>query len=172
MSTVLSTPPQTFAPASPSRWLLIVFAVIVVVWVGLLSWLTLNTANPPVVNRVQILSSDLVLVGRWQDVAAGNFDVTRELKYGELTGVVTLLGPKPATATPNEAEWVIPVRRTKNALSITEGKFINRPQQNDIVPPGPEWRVAITPQIYPATASVFEQIDRILAAASPVKSPR
>lgn len=167
MSATAQTQPETDSPASRRpRVRLVVFSVIVAGWVAWLGWLTLTTANPPVINRVQVLASDLVLVGKWSDRQAGRFDVSRELKHGKVTGNITIqnVPAAPGTAAP-DAEWVVPVRRTGDAYTVTAGQFANRPAgpQKGVAP-----EIDVKAQIYPATPNVFGQIAELLPAAKPL----
>lgn len=166
MSATTLTQPEADSPASRRpRVRLIVFAMLVVGWAAWLAWLTLTTANPPVINRVQVLSSDLVLVGKWEDRAAGRLNVSRELKHGELTGIITIQAvPLVPKISGPDGEWIVPVRRIRTGYAVTSGKFANRPAGKQ---PAAAPEIDVKPQVYPATPDVFEQLAEVLPAAVP-----
>jgi hypothetical protein len=149
---------------------LIVIAALVVGWIGWLAWLTLNTANPPIVNRVQLLASDLVIVGRWEDRTAGRLRIVRELKHGELAGTITVeRAPPPRGISDADAEWIVPVRRTRAGYAVTSGKFVNRPERAGGAAGD---KIDIPPQIYPATKDILRQIEVLLPKAAETPAPR
>ena len=148
---------------SPSRRLgLVVAAIVVTVWVIYLAYITIRTANPPVINRVQIDAADFLLLGRWENFSTGRFRVERELKHGRLTGLVQVLG-LPDHLPSQSIEWVIPVSKTGDAVSVTQGIYENRPLHSGQNLNG-VWKVRVAPQCYPATAEILRQIDHELAA--------
>lgn len=151
-----SVPPP--APVPRSIWLMAA-AVLVIVWIGFLAGLTVVTANPPVVNPLQIASSDLVLVGRWKNRTAGQFEVERELKLGQLQGPV-VVEDLPVSGPPTNEAWVVPVVKLGKNYAVTHGQFMNAPAQ----PQANQhpWPVKLPVQCYPATADVLQQIESML----------
>lgn len=137
---------------------------IVSTWVLFLAVMTFRMASPAVVNAVQIVESDLILVGRWDRDSENRFDVERELKHGQLRGPVNVLG-LPEKGMPTGEAWVIPVTKIGDAYSVTQGTFPLR-RQPDAPPDAklPFQRVDVSPQCYPVTDDVLRQIERILAA--------
>jgi hypothetical protein len=138
-------------------------AAVTLGWVLFLAVVTWRTANPPAINIVQILESDLVLVGSWQDRRAGRFEVLEELKHGGRTGLMTVAGA-PCAKSPAETTWVVPVRREGTSWKVTQGRFANRPLEAHARDPDapPPWIVQVEPQCYPATDDVLRQIRMLL----------
>lgn len=138
-------------------------ALVAAVWVLFLATITWRTANPPVVNVVQISESDLIFVGRWEDRAAGRFHIERELKHGQFQGAVNVLG-LPDRGLPRGETWVIPVTKVGDAYSVTQGVFTTGPLPLDPQGNAAVWKVHVPPQCYPATDDVLNQVQRALAA--------
>ena len=166
MTAALSPPPATDnIPSAASRARLILFAILAAFWVVFLAGLTWRTANPPLVNRVQILASDRLLVGHWLDVKSGRFQVNRELKQGDISGEVIIENsPIPGKNFTADQEFVVPVRKRKDNYVLTAGDFRiekSSPAASDL-PAG-----RIQPQIYPATAEILDQIEQLLKPATP-----
>lgn len=165
-SEVVAAPKDSPPPTRLGHWLWVA-AGLTIVWVTFLALITVQTANPPVVNVVQIQNSDFVLVGRWTDRAHGRFEVTQELKRGEQFGVITVTGV-PERGMPTTETWVIPVVKFVGTYDVTKGPFINRPRQLPKDSQEREWLVQVHPQCYPATDDVLEQIKAALASARPL----
>lgn len=166
-------PTETVAPkdALPVfRYGLWSVAGLTVLWVLFLAVITWRTANPPVVNGVQVQVSDRILVGRWENRADGRFEVTQELKRGDPLGVVTVTGV-PDRGTPTNDLWVIPVLKFGGTYSVTHGQFVNHPWRRLPAADAQEWEVRVNPQCYPATDDVLEQINAVLSAARPAAKP-
>ena len=149
-----SGPPA--APLHRSVWLRIAAAA-TVAWVCALAAITWMTANPPVINLLQLQHSDLVLVGTWENRAEGRFLVERELKHGRLKGPVKIVG-LPDRGLPTTPAWVIPVTKLGDTWAVTRGEFpiLVRPPAKDARPQVVE--VNVDPQCYPATNDVLGQI--------------
>lgn len=129
-------------------------------WILVLSLLTFWTANPPVLNRVQLTQSDAVFVGRWVDEATGRFEVTQELKHGQPVGIITV-SRVPKLRMHASDRWVIPVTKLGDVYSVTQGTFVARvfdPQTN-----GEGYvKIQVVAQCYPATDEVLAQVQTIL----------
>jgi hypothetical protein len=150
------------ANASPARGRWFPFAIVIIaVWIAFLAVLTWRTANPPVVNDVQILESDEIFVGSWKDQAEGRFDVADELRHGQIHGLVTITGV-PQRGAPKSDRWVIPVTRRGGTYAVTQGIF--PPGRDPLAKPGdrPLPPVHVEPLCYPATEAVLAQIRRLL----------
>lgn len=152
--------PVAVEPSVRSPWLLL-SAGIVALWIVCLAALTWRTANPAVINQVQISSADLIFVGRWADRKAGRFEVERELKRQQLQGEVIIEGALPH-GPPTSESWVIPVTVHREKYAVTQGVFINHPRQPAIAEKLPPWKVEVAPLCYPATEDILRQIDAAL----------
>ncbi len=159
-------PPAPNVPPPGSLAKFRVAASLTLAWVLFLAGLTWRTANPPVVNRVQIRNSEYILVGRWENRQEGRLEVVQELKRGVSLGVVTVTG-LPERGLPAAKSWVIPVTRFGGAYSVTHGQFLNSPRQPQPDGKIPHWQIDVPPQCYPATDDVLEQILAVLAAPIP-----
>lgn len=156
-----SSPTQTPVSVMRSAWI-VASGMLLLGWIGFLAVLTVATANPPVVNALQIAASDLVFVGHWKNRATGEFQVERELKQGQLQGTV-IVEDVPKVGPLERDAWVVPVVKLGKRYAVTHGEFTNRPAL-----PRPDqqpWPVKLEPQCYPATNDVLEQIDAVLKRA-------
>ncbi len=151
-------------PSARSRARLVLFAILAAIWIIFLAGLTWRTANPPLVNRAQILASDRLLVGHWLDVKSGRFQVHKELKQGDLTGEVIVenswIIQKKISA---DQEFVVPVRTRKDSYVLTAGDF-RIEKSSPASPDLPAGR--IQPQVYRATPEILEQIEQLLKTAA------
>ena len=157
----VSATPAGPATGQMSLWLAAFF---VAAWVICLASLTWSTANPPVVNRVQVQSSRLVLLGHWTEQAAGQFHVERELVHGRLTGPVTIQG-LPKGGLPRTVNWIIPVTPIGTVYTITSGQF--ELEATNVLGQKISWTVNVQPWCYPATDDVEHQVAEILHTPTP-----
>jgi len=161
---VTSASPTVTARAtafSPTRPILfrIIFCL-VIIWVAGLATLTVRTANPWIVNEVQIERSDAVFVGRWIDRLQGRFEAADDLLHRLPPGAVTITG-LPTRGLPKTDEWVIPVRKSGEGFVVTQGGFsyVPRDPAGHVAPQPVEGEIA--PQCLPAIPEVLQQIEQL-----------
>lgn len=130
-------------------------------WCGVLALLTWYSANPVVVNPLQIQRSDLVVQGRWTDAAARTLRVECAWKAAAPGETITVKGVPGRV--PLEGSLIVPLTRTADgSWMVTQGILENPSAHPDRVP---SQRSEVQPALYPATESVLEQLNALLPAA-------
>jgi hypothetical protein len=164
------SPPVAAAPAAASqtasRGLLGMVIGAVIIWIGFLSVLTARTANPWIVNEIQIERSDAVLLGHWVNRRTGEFAVVKDLLHRQSPGTVTVTG-LPERGLPAAESWVIPVTKLGSSYEVTQGHFRYHPIDpvHGVSPQPLEGTIA--PQCYPETPDILQQIEQVLQRQPP-----
>jgi hypothetical protein len=140
-------------------------AALALAWIGILAALWWYSANPVVVNRVQVLHADLIVLGEWRPGDPPQLTVERSWKGTPSGSTVavrqTELAIKMNGANPS-GRFVVPLTRiTPDLYEITQGVLGNPPEHPQ---PGAELRPAeVRPHIYPAGDDVIRQLEGLLA---------
>ena len=138
------------------KWLTITIVLAVIWWIAL-SLLTLLSANPTTVNRMQVVNSDLVVIAQVKDVKSGTVDVTQQW-----------IDPNPQTTLVVSGLSEFDVKNGDTiVLPLTGGPdgtfFLTRVQHTKPNPKG-------TTYIYPATDEVLEQVEEF-SKIEPARQP-
>jgi len=159
------TPAAPVAPAEPvHRGPKIAVWLLAAAWCGVLAGLVTVSANPVVVNRVQMLHADVVAQGVWIPGPPAELDVQRTWKGTLAVGRIGVHGALPEQTIAGEV--IVPLsRRRDGQWQITGGVLSNPVQQadRDRLPEASEVR----PLVYPATADVIRQIEALLPRGTP-----
>lgn len=160
------TPRPDEAPVAGAgvRWIIFAAAF---AWILALSALTLATANPVVVNRVQSLSADLIAIGDWSTRPPQRFTVTATLK-GPVPKEPLQIDGWPATVR-QHGTMIIPLTISPTGrYEVTQGRLFNPPFGT--APAGQELfpiESDVRPSVYPDTPAVREQFAKLLNRAAP-----
>ena len=125
-------------------------------WWLTLAALCLFTANPPLVNYLQLSRSHYVVTAQIDNPASGQITVTRDW------GLRPQWLPPLQTGSLKIANWEKVIGRKGPGEYLVPLTFQAQTYQVTAVPPGERTR-EIKPQIYPATRASEEQLRRILA---------
>lgn len=137
---------QDFASRRPaSRGRFLVAIGIAAVWFALLTTLAVTTANPPTLNREQLLRSDFVVTATLSDSSAHRIRVEREWKRGAEFGSLQVENLDNVPRWPS-SPLIVPLS------SLGEGRFWVTPTP---LPGG-------TPLVYPLTDRTLDQLRSIL----------
>lgn len=139
-----------------SRWIAFWFVLAIgVAWWLTLSWLVVKTANPVTLNRLQVLTADVVVVAELVDVASG-----------KLTVIETYHGEK----LPDSSELYLPELRS---AKLKAGDRLLLPLSKNSTSGGsPANAFSITPNLiesgkplfYPANDEAILQLQELLAS--------
>lgn len=140
---------------------LCVIAVVVGGWVAALGSLVVWTANPPVVNRAQVLAADVIVLGEWQDGSPPQLAVEQTFKGKLVEKRITLQAPPGIRY---KGRLVVPLTRiSSNLFTITQGRLPNPPEQfGTSGVTSLATTSEVRPFVYPATDTVLQQIDSLL----------
>lgn len=140
---------------------LCVIAVVAGGWVVALGSLVVWTANPPVVNRAQVLAADVIVLGAWQEGKPPQLAVERTWK-GDLVEKTISVQVPPGVRL--QGRSVVPLTRiSSNLFTITQGRLPNPPEQfgrSEVS--ALETTSEVRPFVYPATDAVLRQLDLLL----------
>lgn len=127
-------------------------------WVLVLLGLVFTSSNPVVVNRTQILSSSVIAVGHRDPSKPDELVISRVI-LGIVPEETVHVHGWPELCPPGEI--VVPLMRMPTeGLTVTQGELPNPPHKI-----GSEAALAVVrPLVYPATPSVFDQINSLVAA--------
>ena len=130
-------------------------------WVLVLVGLVSTSSNPVIVNRTQILSSSVIVVGYRDPTNADELVISRVILGAVPDERLVVHGWPDLCPT---GEIVVPLMRIPNeGLTVTQGELPNPPQKV-----GTEAAIAVVrPLVYPATQAVFDQIDSLVAVPAP-----
>lgn len=180
MSNVPGQPLEVVAPLVPRSYLpLGGLLVIALVWIGLLTFLAIGSANPVTLNVVQIRAADLVLQGRLLAGEPPRFSVEQQWPVlastisadpRQLIGTeITLISP--LAKMPVGESLLLPVwfTSTTNEFAIVQGpQQVPAPGNLSRYSPHQEERqfyvVNVPGSCYPATDQSREQLAQVLSA--------
>lgn len=153
-------PPDSVCPARrPPLWLLAVLGLCIVGWVAGLGGLAVTTANPLSLNRAQILAADVVVAGRWVDLAQGRLAVERVWKRPALPGEITIR-ELPPLSVPQDGPVLLPLTQIgKGEFRLTSGRLPNPPASGR---PDLAQESRVRPQGYPASETAIRELEQIL----------
>lgn len=134
-------------------------------WIAALLTIVLTSANPVVVNRLQVQYAQVIVQGTWQPGSPPQLEVERTWK-SPLDHQRVVVREAPGVRTSGRA--IVPLTRIgPDLFEITHGDLPTIPEQRSSVPAPEAARVAqVRPQVYPATPEVVQQIEALLPAAA------
>jgi hypothetical protein len=158
----VSVPP----PAPVRRGPVVAIAIIGLAWVGLLAWFVfawfvLQSANPVVVNRVQVQHADVIVQGLWQADSPPRLTVERTWKAKLDAQSVRVRQPEGISPS---GRVIVPLTRISPDLyEVTHGELANLPEHG-LPPQDAETVISLVrPQAYPDTGDVIRQIEALLS---------
>jgi hypothetical protein len=140
-----------FGEAPRARGFIAAAVVAALWWTGLLS-LAVFTANPVVLNRVQIVQADFVVEAVVVDRKSGAVDVIREWHSPIRHDRLSIEGLSEARP-PNGAAYLIPVSKREDGFVVTRGR---------LSAPHVEPEVLTLPYIYPTSPAAVERLETLL----------
>lgn len=151
--------PESAATARRGRW--IIFAV-AAVWVATLWGLMVVSANPVILNRVQILSSPLIVSGTRDPAKPAVLNIDRVWK-GEKPADTIVVHDWPDDCPTGKLVVPLQFARMGNGFSITHGEWPNFPASGKPVDDPKDVIVStIPPTVYPETEDVIRQLQALL----------
>lgn len=140
---------------------LFVIAIMAGGWIAALGCLVVWTANPPLVNRAQVLAADVIVLGEWQTGKLPQLAVERTWK-GELVEKTISVQVPPGMRL--KGRVIVPLTRiSSNLFTITQGRLLNPPEQfGTSVDPQRITTSEVRPMVYPATDTVLQQLGSLL----------
>lgn len=131
-------------------------------WVGVLAWLVLQSANPVVVNRVQIRHADVIVQGTW-DAHPSPPQLTVERTWKGTLEAKTIRVRQPEGVNVSRRVIVPLTRISPDLYEVTQGELTNPPELHPL-PPGIEPVTSVVrPEVYPSTDDVARQIEALLS---------
>jgi hypothetical protein len=136
--------PPAVPPTAGRRAFLIVVSVVFSLWVALLAWLTATSANPPLLNPVQLSRARHIVEVEVEDRAAGTCRVVRSWTPGDLPGTITVVNLADAAARTG-GQYVLPL--VSDPLDPKAYRIVDDPEHD------------MPPYIYPAGPEITRQLE-------------
>jgi hypothetical protein len=160
-----SGPAAQSEPRPPRRSAVVAIVAVALVWAGCLAALAVRSANPVVVNRVQVWHADSLVLGVW-DAKAARLTVERTWKSpvpADSIAIGTMPQQHPS------GRIIVPVTRlSSQQYEVTQGRLWNPPERPAASTEKPV-ESDVQPLVYPATDDVIRQIEALLSSGQPVE---
>ncbi len=151
--------PESAAAARRGRGLIFAIALI---WIATLWGLMAVSANPVIVNRVQILSSPLIVSGT-RDPAKPSVLIVDRVWKGDKPGARIVVQDWPAVCPTGKLIVPLQFARQGHGFSVTHGEWPNPPASGKPIDDPKDVVVAIVqPQVYPETDEVIHQLEALV----------
>ncbi len=158
----MNAAPESAAAARRGRWT--VFGV-GAVWIATLWGLMAVSANPVIVNRVQVVSSALIVSGT-RDPAKPAVLIIDRIWKGDKPGDRIVVHDWPAVCPTGKLVVPLQFRANGNGFSVTHGEWPNMPASGKPVDDPKEVVVSLVqPQVYPETEEVLRQLQALVGPA-------
>jgi len=147
------------------RWPIVLIAAIGLAWIAVLAWLVVKSANPIVVNRVQLQHARVIVQGVWQPGSPQKPPKLTVERTWKMPLEVTEVSIREPEGVQPAGRVIVPLTRISPDLyEITQGELINLPERHPR-PQNPKDMVfaQVRPLVYPATPDVVRQIDALLS---------
>lgn len=150
-------------PVPSVKWPLYLAGAMVTVWIAILALLAATTANPPVVNQLQILKSDAVVtvVVDTHEYGFGYAFSIAKLWKGEQ--IDHLAPPFDVRRWPVGSRVIVPLQKTSNGWRVTQGEasWADFPWAQ-VDPRFERLSTQLKPLVYPDTPDVQRQLEAAL----------
>jgi hypothetical protein len=158
-------PPAPEPRASRLGLASVAIAAVALAWIAALAVLVVQSANPVIVNRVQVWHADVIVLGVWQPGDPPQLSVERTWKTPLEAKSV---GVRAARGVTTSGRAIVPLTRiSRDLYEVTQGELLNLPERrrtgDKTEEPEPSH---VRPLVYPATDDVIAQLEALLSPAS------
>lgn len=150
-------------PVPSVQWPLYLAGAMVTVWISILALLAATTANPPVVNQLQVMISDAVVTVEIGVAGTGVDSPLSVVKTWKGSPNVSLPPLPEVSRWPAGARVIVPLQKTFNGWRVTQGEasWADFPW-TQVDPRFERLSTQLKPLVYPDTPDVQRQLEAAL----------